>query len=129
MSRRYPSSTVTDVNVVTTNETVAHTSLPVSQSVDGEAVTIEGSVRLLTGTNTTAVTVRIREGNGITGTVVGETIPVTVGAAINDPIPFGFTYNPASIAGMVYSVTVQQTGASANGTVTSANMTVTTGQG
>lgn len=129
MSRRYPSSTVTDVAVVTTNETVALVSSPVSQSVDGEAVSIEGRVSLLTGTGTTAVTLRIREGNGITGTVVGETIPVTVGAAINQPIPFGFTYNPASIAGMVYSVTVQQTAASANGNVTSASMTVTTGQG
>lgn len=128
MSRRYSNSTITDVPVVTTNETVALVSVGVSQSVDGESVTIEGSVRLLTGTGTTAVTLRVREGNGITGTVVGETIPLTVGAAINQPIPFGFTYNPASIANMLYSVTVQQTAASANGTVTSASMAVSVGQ-
>jgi hypothetical protein len=128
MGRRWSTSTITDVPVVTTNETVAMVSDSVSQSIDGERVSVDGRVGLLTGTNTTAVTVRVREGNGITGTIIGETLPYTIGAAVDVQIPYGFTYNPASIAGMVYSVTVQQTAASANGTVKSVSMAVALGQ-
>jgi hypothetical protein len=126
-SRLTSVSTVTDVNVTTVNETAAIVSDPVSQSVDGEAVTISGRIGLLTGTGTTAVTIRVREGNGITGNVIGETLPKTIAAAVDDQVAFSFTYNPAGIAGMRYTATVQQTAASANGTIKSAAMTVQVG--
>lgn len=128
MSRNWSSSTIVDTPIVLLAETAALTSQGVSQSVDGEPVTIRGSVGILTGASTTAVTLRVREGNGIAGNVIGETIPFSVGAAADTQVPYGFTYNPAAIAGMPYTVTVQQTAATGNGTIKSVSMTVSVGQ-
>lgn len=127
MGRVYSKAVTADTTVVTTAETVAIVSDPISQSYDQERVTISGMISMLTGTGTTALTIRVREGNGITGTQVGESIPVTIGAGANDPRPFQVSYNPQSVANMPYSVTVQQTAASANGTVLNASVTVFSG--
>lgn len=79
---------------------------------------IEGSLNVTPGATTTAVVVRCRRGNGITGTVVGVSETDTLAAGNSATIPFDFTDSAApanSFAG--YSITVQQTGGTAAGTV------------
>ena len=127
MSRSYSRSVVADTAVVTTAETAAIVSDAVSQAMNGEIVRIHGTISYLTGTATTAVTARVREGNGVTGTIVGEALPLTIGAAENAQIPFDVNHAPAGIAGQVYTATVQATAATANGTISAAAITVTLG--
>lgn len=128
MSRQWSNSVVADTAIVTTAETAAITSHAVSQAVDGEPITIIGSVSVLTGTATTALTVRVREGAGVAGSVVGETLPLTIGAAADAQIPFQFTQAPAAVAGQQYTATVQATAATGNGTIRSAGISVAVGQ-
>lgn len=127
MSRSYSKSVIADTAVVTTAETAAITSDPVNQAVDGEPITIRGSLSYLTGASTTAVTVRIREGSGLTGSLVGETLPYTVGAAVSTQIPYEFTYSPSGVAGQRWTASIQATAATANGTIQAAAMTVSLG--
>lgn len=127
MSREFSRSVTTDTTVVTTAETAAITSDAVTQSVDGEQITISGQIGYLTGTATTAVTIRVRQGTDLTGAVVGETLPVTIGAALDTQIPFQFTTAPNGVVRQSYTVSIQATGASANGTIKSAAVTVSLG--
>jgi stage V sporulation protein SpoVS len=127
MLREFSRSVTADTAVVTTAETAAITTDAVTQSVDGEAITIKGQVGYLTGTGTTAVTVRVRQGTDLTGSVVGETLPVTIGAALDTQIPFQFTTSPNGVVRQSYTVSIQATGASANGTIKSAAVSVALG--
>jgi hypothetical protein len=127
MSRVFSRSVTADTAVVTTAETAAITSDAVTQSVDGENITISGQLGYLTGTGTTAVTVRVRQGTDLTGAVVGETLPVTIGAAADAQIPFQFSTAPLGAARQAYTISIQATGASANGTIKSAAVTVSLG--
>jgi hypothetical protein len=125
MSRTVTDSVTTDVSVVTTNETAAVTSPPVTPSTDGGEITITGVVNITTGTGTTAVTVRVRRGNGVSGALVGETMPHTLAAAASADIAFQVTDTPGAVAGQQYTATVVQTAASGNGTVNNASISVT----
>lgn len=119
-NRVYTTATVANANVVTTNETVAQVSPALSVTQDGDPIQVTGTVSFTTGTATTAVTVRCRRGNGITGTVVGTAEVDTLAAAVSAPISVDFLDFPGAVAGQVYSITVQQTAATGNGTVNSA---------
>lgn len=127
MARTVTNSATTDTPVVTTAETAAVVSDPISTGSGAEEITISGTISLTTGTGTTSVTIRCRRGNGITGTVVGETVPHTIGAAASVNLPYSFPDTPGEVAGQLYTLTVQQTGASANGTINNASITVTIG--
>lgn len=106
--------------VVTTTE-LAVFSTPVLATGPGNmGIWISGDVQITPGTGTTAVTIRGRFGVGITGFNFDSTpaIPVTAGVPTNIPYNFFDTSQASSeVGGLNYSVTVQQTGASANGTV------------
>lgn len=119
VNRSYSTAVVANVNVVNAVETVAQNSPAVSLTYDGDSVNVSGTVDITTGATTTAVVIRCRRGNGITGTVVGTSETDTLGAAVSAPISFDFLDNPGAVAGQVYSITVQQTGGSSNGTVNS----------
>lgn len=127
MSRQYYNPQVTDVNVVTTNETAAITTAPVSVTLDGDPIYISGSLNFTTGASTTSVTVRCRRGVGVAGALVQETEPYTIGAAANATIPFGFQDIPGAVAGQQYTITIQQTAATGNGTVNNAEATLFVG--
>lgn len=117
----------TAVTVPTTTETVAVTSdiVPLSPA-GGEGYIIRGAVNILAGTATTAVVVRVRMGTGITGTVVGVAQTHTLAAGASATIPFSVVDLTAALAPTAsqYSVTVQQTAATANGTVNIATIEV-----
>jgi hypothetical protein len=79
---------------------------------------IVGTVNITPGTTTTAVVVRVRQAVAAgtpTGAVVGVAESNAVTAAVASDIPFEANDQTGSVTGWV--VTVQQTGATANGTV------------
>lgn len=84
----------------------------------GGFVFVEGQVNLTPGATTTAVVVRIRQGSGTAGTVV-KAMTHTLAAAATGNIAFHVA-DLAPVAGGQYTLTVQQTGGSAAGTVNDA---------
>lgn len=126
MPRVYTNSATADTTVVTTAETAAVTSDPISPTSDGAELTIAGVVNITTGASTTAVVVRVRRGAGVAGALVGETETHTLAAAAQASIPFGVTDFPGAVSGQQYTVTVVQTAATGNGTINNAYISVTT---
>lgn len=109
---------ITNASLVTTAETVVATLQIPGPASPSAVVLLEGYVALLTGTGTTGVTVRLRQ-NSVTGTVVATSGVVTQGVAAGavDTFSINGQDTPGDVASMIYVLTVQQAGASANGTV------------
>lgn len=121
-------NTASSVPLVTTAETVAVTISPAVAitAPSGEGVAIQGSVNVTAGTGTTAIQVRVRQGTSTSGTLVGQAVTHTLAAGATASVPVDQQDSSASaLAGTAdqWIVTVQQTGASANGTVNSATIT------
>lgn len=116
--RQFVAQKLSDTAIVTTTELAVVTSPPVSTRDSGEAIVIEGYVTVTAGTGATAITPTIRRGSGITGAIVGEQHAVTVTAGNVVALSVNVEDVPGEVAGQVYTLTVAQTGASANGTAT-----------
>jgi len=119
---------LTTTTITTTTETVLATMLPFNTlNPAGEGVVVSFDTMVTSGTGTTALVFRVRQGTTITGALVANaiTVPVTAGGTL----PIGFTVVDSSALalndqnGLQYVVTVQQTGATANGTCTAATIT------
>lgn len=106
------------VNVPTTTETVLATVGPFSENqAGGQGVSFDGNINLTVGTGGTAATVRVRRGTDITGTLIGVAQSQTVVAANSVNLPIA-ELDPVTVQpNVTYVVTIQQTAASANGTV------------
>lgn len=80
------------------------------------------TLNITTGVGATALVVNLRVGVGVGGTLIGSRT-VTVTASTTYQLTFVFDEPPtqaaASAGGSAYTVTVAETGASANGTVNS----------
>lgn len=122
MGKRYSTTVTTDNPIVTTTETVAATVAGVSTPRANVKVGLKATVQVTTGTNTTALTVRLRRGTAITDTLVGEANPVQVAAAAGSTEECTIMWEdaPGDVAGQSYVVTIQQTAASANGSILAA---------
>jgi hypothetical protein len=115
----------TSTQTVTTTTELAIAQLVPYQVANpgGTGVQLSGEINGTAGTGTTAIVARIRQGNGITGSVVGG--PVTVSVTAGNT----FEVNPTAedvnnlLGDIGYSLTIQQTGASGNGSVNLANLT------
>lgn len=103
------------VTITTTTETVLAT-LPGINTYIGGAVRVECITSITAGTGTTAITVRLRRGTGITGTLVGNANAITVTAGNTVDIIQAGEDTPGEAASLQYVCTAQQTAASANGT-------------
>jgi hypothetical protein len=107
------------VPIPTTTET-AIMSTAVLYSGEQSGVYVGGSFRVTPGTGTTAVVLKVRQGVGVSGTTVytSPSIPVTAGNATDLALDImdttGVINGPA---GTAYTVTITQTGATANGSV------------
>lgn len=115
----------TTQTITTTNETVVLTFPGISSSSSQDTVAVQGSLDITAGTAATFVTVRVRRGTGITGTVAGNSDPITVTAGATSNIGFDVADNPGEVAGQPYVVTVQQTAATGNGSVLHAEGQIT----
>lgn len=113
--------------ITTTSETVAATGTTVTENnPGGQGVIVYGVVNVTSGTLTTALVIRVRQ-NSLTGSVVGAAQTITTTATNSVSIPF-HVLDTATLTGPInYVVTVQQTGASANGTVNFAAIDYTAG--
>ena len=111
------------VTLTTTTEGSAVTSGGISTS-PGQTVRVFGTAIITTGAGTTTVTLRIRRGSGIAGTSVGVPTAATVTAGNTVALSFGGEDSPGEVAGQQYSLTAQQAGATANGTVASCELWV-----
>ena len=125
--RSYSSEVSADVTLVTTAETVVATVTGVNTYKPGETLQIQASATVTNGTNTTALTFRVRR-DSLTGTVVNNADPVqieTAAASSEDHELVCEDQIAGEIANATYVLTVQQTGASANGTVLNAGLVIT----
>ena len=88
-------------------------------SPSGEGVTVSGVVNITAGTGTTAVVVRVRRGVDATGSQVGQAATHTLAAGASASIPFcNLDAAASALSGTdQWTVTVQQTGGTAAGTV------------
>lgn len=116
-AQQFKGQATVNTTLVTTAETVVAT---VSGVSTGRALNVQvrGWAQLTTGTNTTAVTPRIRRGTTVSGTLIDEGNPITIGAAAGSTEDFDIdvTDEGADLASASYVLTLEQTGASANGT-------------
>lgn len=88
-------------------------------------VLLRGHLNVTQGTGGTNIIVRVRQGNGTGGTVIGLAETDNLGAAALESFPYSFEDSSglvASAAGAQWTLTVQATGATANGTVNYADM-------
>jgi hypothetical protein len=117
MSTLHAVSINNSVAPVTTAETVVGTiTIPPENQPGGDGVVISGIVTGTTGAGTTALVVRVRQGVGTSGAVLPNSSTQQVGAAVNTNVPFTCLDTQTSYPqGNTYSVTVQQTGATGNG--------------
>lgn len=112
----YDSDVTADTALVTTAETVVATLSGVTTGRRND-VRLRGWAELTTGTNTTSVTPRIRRGTDATGTLIGEGNPRAVAAAAGSTEEFDVegVDAGADLSGATYVLTLQQAGATANG--------------
>jgi len=117
-------TTTTDTTVTTTTETVVATLSGLSTPRKRD-ITLSGWAQMTTGTNTTGLTVRIRRGTGITGTLVGEANIEQIEAAAGSIEGIDITALDLGIdmSNGTYVLTIQQTAASADGSCVQAALT------
>jgi hypothetical protein len=114
------------VTLTTTAETAVATTPTFTEGQVGPAyqgMKVYGVVNVTAGTSTTAVVVRVRQGSGVGGALVGNAATHTLAAGAIANIPFDIL-DTAGVSGsnLLWTVTVQQTAASANGTVNQASL-------
>lgn len=107
----------TDVTLTTTTETVVVTSGPATAPRQTVNVCILAWAQLTTGTATTTVTPRIQRGTAATGTVVGDSVAITVGAAAGSTEQYWAMAceDRADAASVEYNLSLEQASATGNG--------------
>lgn len=112
----YDTDSTTNTALVTTAETVVATLAGVTTG-RRQDVRLRGWVELTTGANTTAVTPRIRRGTSASGTLIGEGNPRQVAAVAGstEELDIEAVDPSADLSDATYVLTLEQTGASANG--------------
>ena len=114
---------VTPATVTTTSETPAVTGNFVNPPFQNAKAVVQGMLVLTLGTGATAVTVRLRRNPNAENVAIGASQPVTGTAGQTVPYVFNASDAPIGPGPVQYQLTVQQTGASGNGTVSFANVT------
>lgn len=106
-----------DVTLVTTAETVIATTVARAVNAPGsQGQYIDGMINITPGTAATAVVIRVRAGNGLSGAVIGGPETHTVAAGANQSIPYA-QIDGTTVGQVQYTLTVQQTAATGNGSI------------
>lgn len=124
MPQKYTVDVAADTTLVTTAETVVATLTGVATPRPGMSVRLHGSYVITLGTNTTAVTTRVRR-DSLTGTLVDEAITEQISSAAGSSEGHEIVVTDTGqgeLAGATYVLTVAQTAASANGSVLHASL-------
>lgn len=124
MGRMYSHHATSDTTLTTTTETVVATISDVTTAKPGERVNLRGWAQVTTGGSTTALTLRIRKGTTISGTLIGEATVEQVEAAAGSTEAHDISVDdsPGEVAYQSYVLTVQQTAAAANGSCVQASL-------
>jgi hypothetical protein len=104
------------ITVTTTTETLVAYSGRAAVPLPTIRSHVRGWLNIAIGTGTTALTMRIRRGNGVTGAVVQSTL-LSVAASANEDMTIEFNEQLSNAEFADYSLTIQQTGATGNATV------------
>jgi hypothetical protein len=101
---------------------IVNTPLGTFNNPGGQGNLVGGTAVVTTGTGATAVVLRVRQGVGTGGTLVG-TFTVPQAASTVASIPYDFLDSSAlalnsGAAGLQYTLTISQTGGTGAGTVT-----------
>lgn len=115
----------TQVLAVPTNvstETAIAVSPAITNALPGGSVKVSGRLNITAGTGTTAINVKVRQGNGLTGAILGPAAGENHTLAAGASGSIGFDYDDTSGAygadgGIQYTVSVTQTGGTGAGTV------------
>lgn len=116
----------TSVTLTTTTEAVVISAPPIAVVRQSMTAFVLGWGQLTIGTDGTHATPRIRRGTAITSTLVGEANAEEIKTAVADVEPFFIMASEELVnaANVEYSFTLQQTAASADGTVVQAAILV-----
>lgn len=127
-SQTFSNSSGTNVTLTTTDEVEVIQVDGVTTGTGGRRLTIKGFAQITTGTGTTGLTLRIRQGTTVSGTLVGEAnveqVEAVAGSTEGHDIQV--TADVGDLIGESFVLTVQQAGASGNGTSLQAALSATT---
>lgn len=122
-SNLHASQVTSSTPLVTTAETVLATLTTfTTNNPSGQGVVISYIANITTGTNTTQLAFRVRQG-GITGTVVANVQTMTVTGGNLYVVSSEVLDATNTVSSVTYVLTVVQTGATANGSCTYAMIT------
>jgi hypothetical protein len=115
-------------SLVTTAETavLTFTVAPEVQGPSGQGLTLDCSINFTPGAAATAVVLRVRQGVGVAGAVVGNPCTNPVTAAQANSFASAQVVDPQTNypAGNTYTLTAQQVAATGNGTLANATADV-----
>lgn len=110
-----------NVTLTTTSETIVCTISGADVTQEGDQVIIEGFAQVTTGAGTTSLQLRVRRGTTLSGPQVGQTAQQTCTAAAPAQIGIQVDDVPPESSNLSYVLTVQQVGATGNGTAVWSN--------
>jgi len=104
-------------------ETAIVTSNPITVDTVDKTVTVWGYMNVTAGTSAVTAVIKVRRGATASGTQVGTTLTTTTVATKLYTIPFMAVDVPGESAGLVYTATLAEGSAGADGTVNQAYIT------
>jgi hypothetical protein len=113
-------NTIVNTTVTTTTETVVATTPATNLTLDYQQVLLFWYFVFTTGAATTALTVRLRRGTTISGTLLNVATSTPVSASSAYYLSGCYTDIPGIVAEQQWSITIQAAGATGNGTVNDA---------
>lgn len=118
--------TTTAVAVVTTAETIAITSPSLAPQSPAQRFVVLAWAQLTVGTGTTGITPRLYRGASLSGTLLGvATLEAVLGAVgSTEPHLLMLVDQPGNIDEVVYTFSLQQAAATANGSIVQASIMV-----
>ncbi len=122
MGRKYSTSVPANTNIPTVNETDCGEVTGITTGGQGKTIRVSGWAQVTAGVGATALTARIRRGQGIGGAVVGEGNPVNVAAGNTVEVEVEVEDQPGDVDHQAYTLTVQQTAATGAGTALQAEV-------
>lgn len=122
MGQKLSTKKTADTILVTVAETDVVEVGDITTGGPGKKVRVSGWAQVTAGVGTTAITAKIKEGRGTAGAVVGEGNPVTVVAGNTIEVEVETEQQPGDVDHQAYTLTIQQTAATGNGTVLQAEV-------
>jgi hypothetical protein len=122
MSNKNVQQSLATTTLVTTAETAVGTfTIPPENNPTGQGVYIEGSCIVTTGAAATSLTMRLRLGSGLGGSIVGGPVTTVCNASSTGQGAQLVTLDQTQVypAGQQYTVTIAQNAATGNGVMQS----------